>query len=75
MKIRTLKYALPSYTVICISDSDIDHANCECPAGKGPHGSCKHIAAVFYALEDFVKLFAREELSVAQTEVLAAWNR
>ena len=28
-------------------------AKCGCPAGKGPCGSCKHIAAVCYALEEF----------------------
>ena len=32
---------------------DIAHAQCECPAGIGPHGSCKHIAALSYTLADF----------------------
>ena len=27
-----------------------------CPAGKGPKGSCKHIAAFCYALKEFVRL-------------------
>ena len=27
-----------------------------CPVGKGPTGSCKHIAAFCYALEEFVKV-------------------
>ena len=31
------------------------HAECGCPAGKGPHGSCKHIALLAYALVDFCK--------------------
>jgi len=32
---------------------DVIGAKCRCPAGKGPCGSCKHIAAVCYALEEF----------------------
>ncbi|XP_062598965.1 uncharacterized protein LOC134260414 [Saccostrea cucullata] len=30
------------------------NSHCECPAGKGPHGTCKHIAAVLLMLVDFV---------------------
>jgi uncharacterized Zn finger protein len=30
------------------------NSHCECPAGKGPHGTCKHIAAVLLMLIDFV---------------------
>ncbi|XP_069117170.1 uncharacterized protein [Argopecten irradians] len=28
---------------------------CECPAGKGPHGTCKHIASVLLMLEEFIE--------------------
>lgn len=36
-------------------------ASCACPAGKGPRGSCKHIGALCYALEEFVRLeYTRE---------------
>ena len=28
------------------------HAQCSCPAGCGPKASCKHIAALCYALEE-----------------------
>ena len=28
-------------------------AECGCPAGNGPHASCKHIGAPCYALEEF----------------------
>ena len=31
-------------------------AVCSCPAGKGLYGSCKHLAALCFALEDFVKV-------------------
>ena len=32
---------------------DVTHAECGCPAGIGPLGSCKHIGALAYALVDF----------------------
>ena len=30
-------------------------AECGCPAGKGPHGSCKHIGALAYTLADYIR--------------------
>lgn len=30
------------------------NSHCECPAGKGPHGTCKHVAAVLLMLVEFV---------------------
>jgi len=35
---------------------NISGAVCSCPAGKGTYGSCKHFAALCFALEDFVKV-------------------
>ena len=35
---------------------DVMNVQCGCPAGRGPHGSCKHIAALSYALADFCRL-------------------
>ena len=32
---------------------DVVGAKCGCPAGKGPTGSCRRIAGVCYALEEF----------------------
>jgi len=32
---------------------DITNSECECPAGKGPHGTCKHVAAMLGMLEVF----------------------
>ena len=50
------------------------HSECTCPAGKGPHASCKHISAVLYALEEFSRLgYARE--STTCTERLQQWNQ
>ena len=36
--------------------ANVCSAQCSCPAGKGPCGSCKHLAALCFALEDFVKM-------------------
>ena len=36
--------------------ANITHAKCDCPAGAGPLGSCKHIAAFCYALEEFSRI-------------------
>ena len=35
---------------------EIQGASCGCPAGHGPKASCKHVAALCYALDDFSKL-------------------
>ena len=42
-RVYLLKMALKS------EGNDIVFAECRCPAGKGPRGSCKHIAALSYA--------------------------
>ena len=34
---------------ITTSSSNVCLAECSCPAGGGPHGSCKHIAATLFA--------------------------
>lgn len=31
------------------------NTQCECPAGKGPHGTCKPVAVVFLMLIHFIK--------------------
>ena len=64
---------------MCIdtASSSVKRAECTCPAGRGPSGSCKHIAAFCYALEDFVrtrdKLDDNDEASC--TSVLQQWNK
>ncbi len=54
--------------------SDIIYAACGCPAGKGPRGSCKHIAALTYGLSEFCKVF-EHSLSQTCTDVLQKWNQ
>ena len=39
--------------VLKSEELDIVFAECGCPAGMGPKESCKHIAAIAYALVDF----------------------
>ena len=38
------------------SSYEVDGVECGCPAGRGPRASCKHIAALYYALEEFGRL-------------------
>ena len=49
-------------------------AECECPADKGPHGSCKYIAALSYALAYFSRLCILPEFKTA-TDKLQQWNQ
>lgn len=64
---------------MCIdtTNSIVKGAECTCPAGRGPSGSCKHIAAFCYALEDFVR--TRDKLEgddqASCTSVLQQWNK
>ena len=46
-RVNLLRVAIKS------EESEIIYAECGCPAGMGPTGSCKHIAALAYALVDF----------------------
>ena len=59
--------------------SDVCHAQCNCPAGRGPHGSCKHIAATLFALENFYstceEIKASNDDDVSCTSKLQTWNQ
>ena len=43
-------------------DGDIKNADCDCPAGKGPTASCKHVVAQLFILANFIE---SGELSIA----------
>ena len=45
-----------------------------CPAGKGPTASCKHIAVLCYALEEFARVRKLPELLTC-TDRLQSWNQ
>ena len=55
-------------------DAHIVYAECGCPAGRGPCGSCKHIAAFAYALEEFSRFGLYRELDTC-TSKLQEWNK
>ena len=57
-----------------VVSGDITSALCGCTAGRGPKGSCKHIAAVCYALEEFNRIKMTTEYT-ACTSKLQEWNR
>ena len=59
------------------SSGDIQFANCGCIAGRGPKASCKHIACICYALEEFVRIFISdsEALTLSCTDKLMQWNQ
>ena len=61
--------------IIINNDTEICQANCDCASGKGPLASCKHIAAITYAVEEFARLFLRTEMDPSRTEQLSQWNR
>ena len=62
---------------ISVETSSVDFAECSCPAGRGPHGSCKHIAATLFALENFYSFYeeARSEDEISCTSKLQKWNQ
>ena len=67
-----------STTVILQQEpASVLEASCTCPAGKGSWGSCKHLAALCYCLEDFVKMRSTAiQLDEAScTSVVQKWNQ
>ena len=54
--------------------SEIISARCGCPAGKGPHVSCKHVAALCYALVEFNRIRRLPDFQTC-TDKLQEWNR
>ena len=66
-----------TYTVHLViekTSADITYAECGCAAGLGPAGSCKHIAAMCYALEDFSRIRQLRD-HVSCTSQLQQWNQ
>ena len=56
------------------NDGEIVGASCGCPAGAGPNGSCKHIAAFSFALEEFCSIKALRSPQSCTSE-LQKWNQ
>ena len=65
------------YTISLILDknsADIEYAQCGHVAGRGPTGSCKHIVAMCYALEDSCHVRQLREY-VSNISLLQTWNQ
>ena len=62
--------------LISLNDSsyDIIHAQCECPAGKGPTATCKHIGALCYTFQNFCERGALPDFLTC-TQKLQQWNQ
>jgi len=72
---KSLKYNVK--LSLCNNDEhegEITFASCACPAGKGPRGSWKHVAALCYALEEFVRLKCAREFETCNSG-LQTWNQ
>ena len=53
---------------------DINGASCSCPAGKGPHATCKHIGALCYLFQSFCENGTMPEFFTC-TQRLQEWNK
>ena len=53
---------------------DVVLAECGCPAGKEPHGSCEHFAALIYVLADLSRLCILPQFQTA-IDKLQQWNK
>ena len=56
-------------------NGDVVTASCGCPAGGRPHGSCKHIATLCYALEAYCRFVEETRLQDSCTSRPQVWNR
>lgn len=69
---KTLKYKL---SMSFDETGNVKYASCcPCPAGKAPFASCKHIAALCYAIEEFNRLKLLRVFETC-TERLQTWNQ
>lgn len=53
---------------------EVKYCQCSCLAGKGPLATCKHVAAILFALEHFCRLGFTKD-TVTCTERLQEWNK
>ena len=54
---------------------DVVNSHCECPAGKGPHGTCKHIAALLLALVTAVEEGTLSGMNESCTDKLQTFHK
>ena len=53
---------------------EIHWRHCECPAGRDPHGTCKHIVAVFIMMKKFTES-ATLRVAKTATDNLMMFNK
>ena len=53
---------------------DVISAQCGCPGGKGPHATCKHIAALCYGFQNFCEHQSMPDYLTC-TQQLQQWNK
>ena len=61
------------YDVKCVIDGEsslVHHASCQCPAGAG--GKCNHVAAVLFAMLDYVTVMRNPDSCTNKAQV---WHR
>lgn len=64
-----------SYNVKVVTSQDsVLNSACECPAGSGPHSTCKHVVALLLSISEFTET---GELKVTKscTEQLQSFKR
>jgi hypothetical protein len=54
--------------------ADVMNAHCECPAGKGPTATCKHVVCVLHVLADFVST-GKLDIEGSCTDQLQAFKK
>ena len=68
------KDTLYKISLIINENGDITQATCGCPAGLGPCGTCKHIGALCYALDEYTKI-KQTRSPDSCTSHLQKWNQ
>ena len=60
-----------------VPTANVQFAKCDCVAGMGPKATCKHIAFLYYALEDFMRRFISDvkTYGLSCTDQLMQWNQ
>ena len=71
---ETKKDKLYNIRLTMDGNAEVENAPCGCPAGAGPKGSCKHISALCYSLEEYCRI---KKLRSPQscTSELQKWNQ
>lgn len=64
-----------SLKVTLSPDGDVLNSHCECPVGTGPHGTCKHVAALLFKLVEIVAANGLGQTNSSCTDQLQTFHR